>query len=75
MQILSKLKDFSEKKDIPFYYFTRGISAAIFAAYFYHVGSPFVRHQLGDSSSWAWRIAGGKLKASEILSQMSLGDW
>lgn len=51
MQILSKLKDFSEKKDIPFYYFTRGISAAIFAAYFYHVGSPFVRHQLGNLST------------------------
>mmetsp|Transcript_4041 Transcript_4041/g.6736 ORF Transcript_4041/g.6736 Transcript_4041/m.6736 type:complete len:389 (-) Transcript_4041:103-1269(-) len=30
----------------------------------------FVRHQLGDSGSWAWRIAAGKLKPSEILSQM-----
>jgi len=30
----------------------------------------FVRHQLGDSNSWGWRIATGKLKASEILSQL-----
>ena len=32
----------------------------------------FVRQQLGDSGSWAWRIAAGRLKASEILAQMRL---
>lgn len=30
----------------------------------------FVRQQLGDPKSWGWRIATGKLKGSEILSQL-----
>lgn len=51
MQLLSKLKDFSDRRDIPYYYFTRGISAAIFAAYFYKVGSPLIGHCVCNLSS------------------------
>ena len=48
--MLSKLKDFSERKEIPYYYFTRGISAAIFAAYFYKIGSPYLSHYVNNLS-------------------------
>lgn len=49
--MLSKLKDFGDRRDIPYHYFTRGISAAIFAAYFYKIGTPFVSHYVGNLSS------------------------
>jgi len=49
--MLSKLKDFSDRRDLPYHYLTRGISVAIFAAYFYKIGTPFVSQYVSNISS------------------------
>jgi len=40
--ILSKIKDVSEANKVPRHYVTRTISVAVFAIYFYKIGSPYV---------------------------------